>query len=38
MPRMKINPDVGNLFDFKYDDFDLQSYQAHPLIKAAVAV
>jgi thymidylate synthase len=38
LPRMKINPDVGNLFDLKYDDFDLQGYQAHPLIKAAVAV
>ncbi len=38
LPRMKINPGVGDLFDFKYENFDLQGYQAHPHIKAAVAV
>ncbi len=38
LPRMEINPDVGDLFDFKFEDFDLQGYQAHPHIKAAVAV
>lgn len=38
LPRMKINPEVSDLFDFKYEDFDLQGYQAHPHIKAAIAV
>lgn len=38
LPEMKINPDVTNLFDFKFEDFELVNYEAHPHIKAAVAV
>ncbi|MFW5774037.1 MAG: thymidylate synthase [Tangfeifania sp.] len=38
LPTMKINPDVKNIFDFKYDDFELVGYQAHPHIKGKVAV
>jgi thymidylate synthase len=38
LPRMVINPDVTNLFDFKYDDFSLVGYDPHPAIKAPVAV
>ena len=38
LPQMKINPDVKNIFDFKYEDFELVNYQAHPHIKAPVAV
>lgn len=38
LPTMKINPDVKNIFDFKYEDFTLENYQFHPHIKAAVAV
>jgi thymidylate synthase len=38
LPKMKINPDVMSLFDFKFDDFELQDYQYHPHIKAPVAV
>lgn len=38
LPRMEINPDVGSLFDFVYDDFSLLGYDPHPHIKAAVAV
>lgn len=38
LPQMKINPDVKSLFDFKYEDFELVNYQAHPHIKAKVAV
>jgi len=37
-PRMVINPDVTNLFDFRYDDFNLVGYDPHPAIKAPVAV
>lgn len=37
-PVMKINPNVSSLFDFKYDDFKLESYDPHPLIKAPIAV
>jgi thymidylate synthase len=38
LPVMKINPGVKSIFDFKYEDFELVGYEAHPHIKAAVAV
>jgi len=38
LPQMKINPDVKSIFDFKFEDFELVGYQAHPHIKATVAV
>lgn len=38
LPRMLLNPDVTNLFDFSYDDFRLEGYDPHPHIKAPVAV
>ena len=38
LPTMKINPDVKNLFDFHYDDFELVGYDPHPHIKAEVSV
>ncbi|MCF6264139.1 MAG: thymidylate synthase [Xanthomonadales bacterium] len=38
LPRMKINPDVSDLFAFKYEDFELLDYQYHPLIRAPIAV
>ena len=38
LPTMKINPEVKNLFDFKFEDFELVGYDPHPHIKAAVAV
>lgn len=38
LPQMKINPEVKNIFDFKYNDFELVGYQSHPHIKGEVAV
>jgi len=38
LPIMKINPEVKNIFDFKYDDFTLEGYDPHPHIKGKVAV
>lgn len=38
LPNMKINPDVKSIFDFKYEDFELLNYQAHPHIKGQVSV
>jgi thymidylate synthase len=38
LPTMKLNPDVSSVFDFSYDDFELVGYEAHPHIKAPVAV
>ena len=38
LPQMIINPDVKNIFDFKYDDFELTNYNPHPHIKGEVAV
>jgi thymidylate synthase len=35
---MKINPDVKSLFDFQYEDFELEGYDPHPHIKGTVAV
>lgn len=38
LPQMKINPEVKNIFDFKYEDFELTGYQSHPHIPGKVAV
>lgn len=38
LPTMNINPDVKDLFEFKFEDFELVDYDPHPHIKAAVAV
>ena len=38
LPQMKINPDVKNIFDFKFDDFKLLGYDPHPTIKAPIAI
>ena len=38
LPRMIINPDVKDIFDFKYEDFQLEGYDPWPHIKAAVSV
>ncbi|AKO91716.1 thymidylate synthase [Priestia filamentosa] len=38
LPKMKINKDVKNIFDFTYDDFELVGYDPHPHIKGAVSV
>ena len=35
---MKINPDIKDINDFKFEDFELQNYQSYPPIKATVAV
>lgn len=37
-PRMHINPNVNNIFDFKYEDFKLEGYEPYPAISAPVAV
>lgn len=38
LPQMKINPSVKDIFNFKFEDFELLNYQCHPAIKAPVAV
>jgi thymidylate synthase len=38
LPVLKINPDVKDIFSFKYEDFELTNYQFHPHIKAPVAI
>ena len=38
LPQMRLNPEVTNLFDFAYEDFELVGYDPHPHISAPVAV
>ena len=38
LPKMKINPEVKDIDDFKFEDFELIDYQCHPTIKGDVAV
>lgn len=38
LPTMKLNPDVNDLFAFRFEDFTLENYQSHPHIKAPIAV
>jgi len=38
LPTMWINPDVTDIFDFKYEDFKLEHYHPHPTIKAPISV
>jgi thymidylate synthase len=38
LPQMHINPEVKSIFDFKYEDFELRNYKAHPSIKGEISV
>ena len=38
LPRLKLNPNITDLFDFTFDDIELLGYESHPHIKATVAV
>lgn len=38
LPKIKLNPKITSIFDFKYDDFELIGYDPYPLIKGKVAV
>ena len=38
LPTLRINPEVKNIHDFKFEDFELVGYDPHPAIKAPVAV
>ncbi len=38
LPQLKINPEVNDIFNFKFEDFELLNYESHPHIKAAVAI
>jgi len=38
LPKMNINPEVKDIFGFKYEDFELTGYDPHPVIKAPIAV
>lgn len=37
-PQVKLNPEITNIFDFKWEDIELIGYNPHPSIKAPVAV
>ncbi|MFV5702914.1 thymidylate synthase [Flavobacterium sp. XS2P12] len=38
LPKMILNPEIKNIFDFGFEDFTLEGYEPHPLIKGSVAV
>lgn len=38
LPQLKLNPNVKNIFDFKYDDIEITGYDPHPAIKGEVAI
>ena len=38
LPQIEINPEIKDIFSFKYDDFKLIDYKAHPHIKGKVSV
>ncbi len=38
LPTMELNPDVRSIFNFRFEDFNLQNYEAHPHIRAPIAV
>ena len=38
LPTMRINPEVKDIFSFKYEDFTLENYQCHPTIKGVISV
>lgn len=38
LPKMKINPEIKNIFDFTFEDFTLEDYDSHPAIKGVVSV
>jgi thymidylate synthase len=38
LPNMRLNPDISSIFEFKYEDFELNNYQSHPSIKADISV
>jgi thymidylate synthase len=38
LPQMKINPDVTDIFDFKFEDFELTGYEPHPHISGKISV
>lgn len=38
LPTLKLNPEIKDLFDFKFEDISIENYQSHPHIKAPVAI
>jgi thymidylate synthase len=38
LPTMRLNPQISSIFNFKYEDFQLENYQSHPSIKAEISV
>ena len=38
LPQLSLNPEVRNIFDFKFEDFEIANYNPHPPISAPIAI
>jgi thymidylate synthase len=38
LPKLKLNPDIKSIFDFRFEDFNIENYNPHPNIKGEISI